>query len=148
MALLFSVFVIVFYLSSKNTDLLLKKMKLKNIIVISKFMLGIITLSAAVLIYNNCSLSSISLYLLILTTAGLYAVLNKAYNKYSKIIKNRNEVTKTKELIFRFNLEKIIIVIMAASTVVFVEVNIIPLILSATAIYYLLSAYINTFQEI
>lgn len=111
-------------------------------------MLGIITLSAAVLIYNNCSLSSISLYLLILATAGLYAVLNKAYNKYSKIIKNRNEVTKTKELIFRFNLEKIIIVILAASTVVFVEVNIIPLILSATAIYYLLSAYINTFQEI
>ncbi len=148
LALLFSIFVLVFYLSSKKTEILLQKIKLKNIVVISKFMLGIITLSSAILIYNKCSLSSISFYLLILSTAVVYAVLNKAYSKYNKIIKNGNEITNTKELIFRFNLEKVLILILAASTAVFVEVNIIPLVLAATALYYFLSAYINTFQEI
>ena len=145
---LFSVFIIVSYLSSKKTELILQKVKLKNIVVISKFLLGITTLSAALLIYNNCSLNSISLYLLILATSVLYAVLNKSYSKYYKKIKNSNDYYKAKDIFLKFNLEITLIVILAASTAVFIEINIIPLLLAATAVYYFLSAYINTFQEI
>ena len=148
MALLFSIFVLVFYLSSKNTELLLQKIKLKSIFVVSKSLLGIITLSAAFLIYNNCSLSSISLYLLVLATGGLYAVLNKAYTKYSENIRTKKQITKTEKLIFQFNLEKLLLVILTAGTAVFIETNLIPLILGATAIYYFFSAYVNTFQKI
>lgn len=145
---LFSVFIIVSYLSSKKTELILQKIRLKNIVVISKFLLGITTLSAALLIYNNCSLNSISLYLLILATSVLYAVLNKSYSNYYKTIKNSSDYHKAKNIFLKFNLEITLIVILAASTVVFIEINIIPLLLTATAVYYFLSAYINTFQEI
>lgn len=148
LGILFGLFILVFYLSSKKTELLLPKMNLKNIVVITKFLLGVITISAALLIYNECSLNSITLYLLVLATGVLYAVLNKAYSKYSRKQKSRNEITKINELSFRFNLEKIFIVILVAATAVIIEINIIPLILAATAIYYLLSAYVNTFQQI
>ena len=146
--LLFSSFILVFYLSSKNTDLLLQKMKLKNIIIVSKFFLGIITLTAAVLICNNFNLSSFYLYLLILFTALLYAVLNKAYNIYYEKTNDKNEAFKRKDLSFQYNLEKLLILILATVTVVFIEVNLIPFILLGTTVYYFLSAYINTFQEI
>jgi Na+-transporting methylmalonyl-CoA/oxaloacetate decarboxylase gamma subunit len=128
--------------------LLLQKNKLKNIVVAAKFLLGIITLSAALLIHNCCSLNSIYLYLLILATAVIQAVLNRAYKNYYEKIKSKNKINETKEIFFNFNLERILIVILAASTAFLIEINIIPVILIVTAVYYFLSAYVNTFQEI
>lgn len=144
----FSSFVFVFYLSYKKTELLLQEMKLKNVVIAAKFLLGIITISAALLIHNSCSLSSIYLYLLILAASVIHAVLNRAYNKYYEKINSKNKFNQTKEISFNFNLERILIVILAASTAALIEINIIPLILTATAVYYFISAYINTFQEI
>ncbi len=141
-------FLLTFYLSFKKTDSLLQKMMLKNIIVLAKFFLGIITLAAAVLIYNNFNFSSIFLYLLILATSSLYAVLNRAYGTYYQRRSKKSESAGKKELISQFNLEKLLIVILSAVTAVFVEINLIPIILVGTAVYYFISAYINTFQEI
>ena len=141
LALLFSFFVLVFYLSSK-------KMELKNIMVVSKFLLGVTKITAAVLIYNEFIFNSVYLYLLILITASLHAILNRSYDfHYQKIIAD-NKTFQTKELIFQFNLEKLSIVILAAFTAIFIEINLIPFILIAIAVYYFLSGYINTFQEI
>jgi len=148
LALLFSLFVLVFYLSFKKTEFLLQKMDLKNIIVLSKFLLGVITLAAAVLICNNFNFSSIYLYLLCLATALLYAVLNRAYNIYYEKLNDKNETIKIKNLSFHFNLEKLSIVILATATAVFIDLNLIPLILIGIAVYYFISAYINTFQQI
>jgi hypothetical protein len=148
LALLCGGFILVFYLSSKKTELLLQKVKLKNIIIIAKFFLGVISLAAAILIYNNFSLSSSFLYLLILTTAILYAVLNKAHNFYYQKTSVKNRAGRNRELITQFNLEKLLIVILATVTAVFIRINLIPLILVGTAVYYFISAYINTFQEI
>lgn len=145
---LFSLFVLFFYFSFNKTEFLLQRMKLKNIIILSKFILGIINFSAAILIYNKCSLSSVSFYLLILSTGVLYAVLNKAYIKYFEKTNKNNQLRPKKDLIFKFNLEKLLIVILAASTTVYIQTNLIPLILGITAVYYFLSAYINTFQQI
>jgi len=146
--LLCSSFILVFYLSSRKMDILLPKMKLKNIVILSKFFLGIITLTTAILIYNNFSLTSSYLNLLILTTAILYAILNRAYNLHYKKINSKKESTRNSELISQFNLEKLLIIILAAATAVFVKLNLIPLILLGTAVYYFISAYINTFQKI
>jgi hypothetical protein len=147
LAILCSAFILIFYLSSKNSAVLLQKMKLKNIIIFSKFFLGLISLTAAVLIYNNFSLSSNFLYLLILTTSILYAVLNRAHNIYYQKIIFKDKANKKKELIFQFNLEKLLIVILAAAAAVFIKANLIPLILLGTAVYYFISAYLNTFQQ-
>ena len=147
LALLFISFLLIFYLSFKKADSLLQKMTLKNIIILTKFFLGIITLAAAVLIYNNLNFSSVYLYLLILATSGLYAVLNRAYAAYYQNL-NKKSAAENKDLIFQFNLEKLLIVILAAATAVFIKVSLIPIILVGTAVYYFISAYINTFQEI
>jgi hypothetical protein len=146
--LIFSSFISVFYLSSKKSELLLQKMQLKNIIIISKFLLGIITLAAAVLVYNNFSLSSIYLYFLILTTASLYAVLNRAYNYYYEQINKNHKIDRNREIMLKFNLEKLIIVITAAAAAFLIKINFIPFILIGIAFYYFISAYINTFQQI
>lgn len=148
LCLLFSFFVLVFYLSSKKMEFLLQKMELKNIMVISKFLLGIIKMTAAVLIYNNFILNSVYLYLLILITASLHAVLNRSYDFHYQNIIADNKTSRTKELIFHFNLEKLLIIILSAFTAIFIEINLIPFILIAIAVYYFLSGYINTFQEI
>lgn len=148
LSLLFSFFVLVFYLSSKKMEFLLQKMELKNIMVISKFLLGIIKMTAAVLIYNNFILNSVYLYLLILITASLHAVLNRSYDFHYQNIIADNKTSRTKELIFHFNLEKLLIIILSAFTAIFIEINLIPFILIAIAVYYFLSGYINTFQEI
>lgn len=147
LAILCSAFVLIFYLSSKNSALLLRKMKLKNILIYSKFLLGLISLTTAVLIYNNFSLSSSFLYFLILITSILYAVLNRAHNIYYQKIIFKDKTDIKRELIFQFNLEKIMIVILAAATAVFIKINLIPLILLGTAVYYFISAYLNTFQQ-
>jgi hypothetical protein len=123
-------------------------MKLKNIIILTKFFLGIITLAAAVSIYNNFNFTSIYLYLLILATSSLYAILNKAYGTYYQKLNKKSKAAGNQELISQFNLEKLLIVILSAATAVFIKVSLIPIILVVTAVYYFISAYINTFQEI
>jgi len=148
LTLLFIGFLLMFYLSFKKTDSLLQKMTLKNIIVLAKFFLGINTLAAAILIYNNFNFNSICLNLLILATSSLYAVLNKAYDTYYQKLNQKSEAAVKKELISQFNLEKLLIVILSAVTAVFIKVSLIPIILVGTAVYYFISAYINTFQEI
>lgn len=142
-----SAFSLVFYLSSTKSRNIIKKLKVKNVIVISKFLLGVITLSSAILIYNQCSLNSITFYFLILSAAVLNGILNKAYSRYNKVINTKNSYRKIKNMLFHFNVERILIIILASISLALIEINIIPLVLASAAIYYFISAYVNTFQE-
>ena len=148
LSLLWALFSLAFIFSAKNAELVIQKFKLKNTLIMTKFTLALITFIAAVLIYNNFSLNTAAFYLLVLSAAPVYGILNRAYCSYYQENKKKNNHKKIKEIILQHNLEKLLIVILAVSTVSMIKINTIPVILSATAAYYLLSAYINTFQEI
>lgn len=148
LSLILVLFVLAFIFSARKTEIIIQKLELKNTLIISKLILALITFTAALLIYNNSSLNTAAFYLLILSAAPIYGVLNRAYSIYYQKTKNNNNYKKVKKIILNHNLEKLLIVILAVSTVSLIEINNIPIILAATTAYYLLSAYINTFQRI
>lgn len=148
LALLLTLFILAFLFSATRSELIIQKLKLKNTLIISKFTLALITFTAALLIYNNFNLNRAPFYLLVLSAAAVYGILNRAYSSYYQKTKEKNNHKIIKEIILQHNLEKLIIVILAVSTVTMININTIPVILSLTAAYYLFSAYINTFQEI
>lgn len=148
LSLILAVFILAFLFSARKSEIIIQKLKLKNTLIISKFTLALITFTSALLIYNDFSLNTAAFYLLVLSAAPVYGILNRAYSSYYQKTKKRNNHKKIKEIILQHNLEKLIIIILAISTVNIIKINTIPVILSATAAYYLLSAYLNTFQEI
>ena len=148
LSLILALFVLSFLFSARKSEIIIQKLKLKNTLIFTKCTLALITFTAALLIYNSFTLNTAAFYLLVLSTAPVYGVLNRAYYSYYQKSKRQNNHQKIKEIILQHNLEKLLIVILAVSIVNIIEVNTIPVILSITAAYYLLSAYINTFQEI
>lgn len=125
-----------------------KNLKLKNMLIISKVTLALIAFAAAFVIYNDFSINTIGFYLLVLSAVAVYCILNSANCSYYQKINTKENQKTIKEFNLQYKLEKLLIVILAVSIVNIIEINTIPLILSATGAYYLLSAYINTFQKI
>ncbi|TDO94423.1 hypothetical protein DFR79_103101 [Halanaerobium saccharolyticum] len=137
-------FISTFFFSILKSELIIRILNLKNTIITAKFILAVITFIAALLIYNDYSFESAAFYLLIFSVALIYGILNSAYSSYYQ--KNKNE--KLKEIIIQHNLEKLIIIILTIGTVNLIKITMIPITLTVTAAYYLLSGYINTFQKI
>jgi len=139
LSIIITTFIICYYLSSKNLDWILNKFKLKNILISTKFLLALNSALTSILIFNKVSLNIPILYLLILVSAFLSGILAKAY---SSCCEKRQE---KQEVIYHQNLEKIVISIIIFSTALIINVELIPLILFSTSIYYLISAYLSTF---
>jgi hypothetical protein len=138
-------FLLFFLISYILTEKLSKIISLKNIFIISKLILGIITFYTALLILNKFRLNPLCIYLIIIGAASSWSLLNNAQVKH--IEKHESISSNLNMSIFKFNIEIILIIVLTVSTFIIIEEKYIPLILILISTYYFISGYLNTFEK-